>query len=100
MIENELRQLISKAKACLTDLCPYTTHVAQLALEDMIQQAEAAVAQDENDKNDESGVLPFTTKRELAIGIGTKRMPASLQRSAIRWRLSGLSQEKLTVHMD
>ena len=37
MIENELRQLISKAKACLTDLCPYTTHVAQLALEDMIQ---------------------------------------------------------------
>ena len=65
MIENELRQLISKAKACLTDLCPYTTHVAQLALEDMIQQAEAAVAQDENDKNDESGVLPFTTKREF-----------------------------------
>lgn len=62
MIENELRQLISKAKACLTDLCPYTTHVAQLALEDMIQQAEAAVAQDENDKN---GVLPFTTKREF-----------------------------------
>ncbi|MFR5076249.1 MAG: hypothetical protein ACLTDG_12605 [Lachnospiraceae bacterium] len=29
------------------------------------QQAEAAVAQDENDKNDESGVLPFTTKREF-----------------------------------
>ena len=54
MIENELRQLISKAKACLTDLCPYTTHVAQLALEDMIQQAEAALSQDENDKNDES----------------------------------------------
>ena len=90
MIENELRQLISKAKACLTDLCPYTTHVAQLALEDMIQQAEAAVAQDENDKNDESGVLPFTTKREFA----------SLQRSVIRWHPSGLSRERFTVHMD
>ena len=42
MIENELRKLIGEAKKCLTDLRPYTTHVAQLALEDMIQQAEAS----------------------------------------------------------
>lgn len=35
MIENELRKLIGEAKMCLTDLRPYTTHVAQLALEDM-----------------------------------------------------------------
>ena len=62
MIENELRKLIGEAKMCLTDLRPYTTHVAQLALEDMIQQAEAAVNQDENDA---CGLLPFTTKREF-----------------------------------
>lgn len=62
MIEKELRKLIGEAKACLTDLRPYTTHVAQLALEDMIQQAEAAVNQDENDA---CGLLPFTTKREF-----------------------------------
>ena len=62
MIESELRKLIGEAKACLTDLRPYTTHVAQLALEDMIQQAEAAVNQDENDA---CGLLPFTTKREF-----------------------------------
>ena len=90
MIENELRKLIQESKACLADLHPYTTYVAQLALEDMIQQAEAAVN-------------PYYRSQQnasLEIGIGTKRMPASLQRSAIRWRLSGLSQEKLTVHMD
>ncbi len=62
MIENELRKLIQESKACLADLHPYTTYVAQLALEDMIQQAEAAVNQDEND---ECGLLPFTTKREF-----------------------------------
>lgn len=62
MIENELRKLIQESKACLADLRPYTTYVAQLALEDMIQQAEAAVNQDEND---ECGLLPFTTKREF-----------------------------------
>lgn len=62
MIENELRKLIQELKACLADLRPYTTYVAQLALEDMIQQAEAAVNQDEND---ECGLLPFTTKREF-----------------------------------
>ena len=62
MIENELRKLIQESKACLADLRPYTTYVAQLALEDMIQQAEAAVHQDEND---ECGLLPFTTKREF-----------------------------------
>ena len=62
MIEKELRKLIGEAKACLTDLRPYTTHVAQLALEDMIQQAETAVNQDENDA---CGLLPFTTKREF-----------------------------------
>ena len=62
MIEKELRKLIGEAKACLTDLRPYTTHVAQLTLEDMIQQAEAAVNQDENDA---CGLLPFTTKREF-----------------------------------
>lgn len=62
MIENELRKLIGEAKMCLTDLRPYTTHVAQLALEDMIQQAEAAVNQNENDA---CGLLPFTTKREF-----------------------------------
>lgn len=61
MIENELKKLIREAKTCLTDLCPYTTQVAQLAFEDMIQQAEAAVAQDENDESR----LPFTTKREF-----------------------------------
>ena len=68
MIENELRQLISKAKACLTDLRPYTTHVAQLALEDMIQQAEAAVAIADNAKNNGANceeILPFTSKREF-----------------------------------
>jgi len=92
MIENELRQLISKAKACLTDLCPYTTHVAQLALEDMIQQAEAAVAQVEYYRSQRNA--------SLAIGIGTKRMLASLQRSVIRWHPSGLSRERFTVHMD
>ena len=62
MIENELRKLIQESKACLADLRPYTTYVAQLALEDMIQQAEVAVNQDEND---ECGLLPFTTKREF-----------------------------------
>ena len=62
MIESELRKLIGEAKTCLADLRPYTTHVAQLALEDMIQQAEAAVNQDENDA---CGLLPFTTKREF-----------------------------------
>ena len=62
MIENELRKLIGEAKTCLTDLRPYTTHVAQLALEDMIQQAEAEVNQVENDA---CGLLPFTTKREF-----------------------------------
>lgn len=62
MIENELRKLIVEAKTCLTDLHPYTTHVAQLALEDMIQQAEAEVSQGENDAY---GLLPFTTKREF-----------------------------------
>lgn len=62
MIEKELRKLIGEAKTCLADLRPYTTHVAQLALEDMIQQAEAAVNQDENDA---CGLLPFTTKREF-----------------------------------
>lgn len=62
MIENELRKLIGEAKKCLTDLRPYTTHVAQLALEDMIQQAEAEVDQGENDA---CGLLPFTTKREF-----------------------------------
>lgn len=62
MIENELRKLIGEAKTCLTDLRPYTTHVAQLALEDMIQQAEAEVNQGENDA---CGLLPFTTKREF-----------------------------------
>ena len=62
MIEKELRKLIGEAKACLTDLRPYTTHVAQLALEDMIKQAEAAVNQDENDACD---LLPFTTKCEF-----------------------------------
>ena len=62
MIEKGLRKLIGEAKACLTDLRPYTTHVAQLTLEDMIQQAEAAVNQDENDA---CGLLPFTTKREF-----------------------------------
>lgn len=62
MIENELRKLIQESKACLADLRPYTTYVAQLALEDMIQQAEAAVNQDEND---ECGLLPFTTKHEF-----------------------------------
>ena len=61
MIENELKKLIREAKTCLTDLGPYTTQVAQLAFEDMIQQAEAAVAQDENDESR----LPFTTKREF-----------------------------------
>ena len=63
--ENKLRQMINDAKTCLEGLRPYTTHVAQLALEDMIQQAEAVVNQGENDKNDESGLLPFTTKREF-----------------------------------
>ena len=62
MIENELRKLIQESKACLADLRPYTTYVAQLALEDMIQQVEVAVNQDEND---ECGLLPFTTKREF-----------------------------------
>lgn len=100
MIENELRQLISKAKACLTDLCPYTTHVAQLALEDMIQQAEAAVAQDENDKMTKVEYYRSQRNASLAIGIGTKRMLASLQRSVIRWHPSGLSRERFTVHMD
>ena len=96
MIENELRQLISKAKACLTDLCPYTTHVAQLALEDMIQQ-ELKMKMTKMTK-----VEYYRSQRNasLAIGIGTKRMLASLQRSVIRWHPSGLSRERFTVHMD
>ncbi len=68
MIENELRKLIQEAKTCLTDLRSYTTHVAQLALEDMIQQAEAAVAIANNAQNSGANceeILPFTSKREF-----------------------------------
>ena len=61
--EQKIRQLIDEANQCLNELHPYTTKVAQLALEDMICQAEKAV-------NGEA--LPFSTKREFGDWHWTK----------------------------
>ena len=66
--QQELKIWIIEATQCLTELSPYTTHVAQLALEDMIQQAEAAVAIADNAQNNGASceeILPFTSKREF-----------------------------------
>lgn len=61
--EQELIELIEKAKQSKAELRPYTTKVAQLALEDMICQAEKAVNGEE---------LPFSTKREFGDWHWTK----------------------------